>query len=158
MQKDQPPFDTKPCPECRGTLTCSQGDLGSHPECETYRKTFEPLFNSRVPTPGNPPGKPPGNPPETRGPSPARERDPIMTQMMDDGCDVSRSCLKCPLPKCKYDDPAGYQTFKRKQKYQEWFKIVKEEGLSNQQAADLFGVTPRTMFRIKAQAKNHINT
>ena len=154
MQKDQPPFDTKPCPECRGTLTCSQGDLSSHPECETYRKTFEPLFNSQVPTPGNPPG----NPPETRGPSPAREPNPIMTQMMDDGCDVSRSCLKCPLPQCKYDDPAGYQAFKRKQKYQEWFKIVKEEGLSNQQAADLFGVTPRTMFRIKAQARNHINT
>ena len=150
MQKDQPPFDTKPCPECRGTLTCSQGDLSSHPECETYRKTFEPLFNSQVPAPGNPP--------ETRGPSPEKKRDPIMTQMMDDGCDVSRSCLKCPLPQCKYDDPAGYQAFKQNQKYQEWFKIVKEEGLSNQQAADLFGVTPRTMFRIKAQARKHINT
>ena len=63
MQKDQPLFNTKPCPERRGTLVCSQGDLGSRPECETYRKTFEPLFNFRVPAPGNPPG----NPPETQG-------------------------------------------------------------------------------------------
>ena len=81
-----------------------------------------------------------------------------MTQLMDDGCEVSGSCLKCPLPQCRYDDPVGYQAFKRNQKDQEWFKIVNEEGLSNQQAADRFGVTPRTMFRIKARARNYINT
>ena len=154
MQKDQSPFDTKSCPERRGTLTCSQGDLSSNPECKTYRKTFEPLFNSGVPAPGNPPG----NPPETQRSYPARERDPIMTQLMDDGCEVSGSCLKCPLPQCRYDDPVGYQAFKRNQKDQEWFKIANEEGLSNQQAADRFGVTPRTMFRIKARAQNYINT
>ena len=62
MQKDQPPFNTKPCPECRGTLACSQGDLGSRPECETYRKTFEPLFNFRVPeSTGKSTGKSTGN-------------------------------------------------------------------------------------------------
>ena len=153
MQKDQPPFDTKSCPECRGTLTSSQGDLNSNPECKTYRKTFKPLFNFQIPAPGNPPG----NSPETQKPSPATERDPIMTQLIDDGCEVSRSCLKCPLPQCRYDNPVGYQAFKRNQKDQEWFKIAKEEGLSNQQAADRFGVTPRTMFRIKARAQNYIN-
>ena len=81
-----------------------------------------------------------------------------MTQLMDDGCDVSKSCLKCPLPQCKYDDPTGYRIFKQNQKDQESFKIVNEEGLSNQQAADRLGVTPRTMYRIKARARKHINT
>ena len=23
----------------------------------------------------------------------------------DEGCEVSPSCLKCPLPQCKYDEP-----------------------------------------------------
>ena len=85
-----------------------------------------------------------------------------MTQLMDDGCEVSRSCLKCPLPQCKYDDPNGYRIFKQKQKDQEWFKIVNEEGLSNQQAADRFGVTPRTMnrtiHRIQTQMQDNTNT
>jgi len=25
----------------------------------------------------------------------------------DDGCEYSLSCLQCPLPVCKYDDPVG---------------------------------------------------
>ncbi len=25
----------------------------------------------------------------------------------DDGCEYSSSCLQCPLPACKYDDPVG---------------------------------------------------
>ena len=25
----------------------------------------------------------------------------------DTGCEVSPSCLNCPLPQCKYDDPDG---------------------------------------------------
>ena len=27
----------------------------------------------------------------------------------DTGCEVSRSCLNCPLPRCKYDDPIWFQ-------------------------------------------------
>ena len=26
---------------------------------------------------------------------------------VDDGCEYSPSCLQCPLPVCKYDDPVG---------------------------------------------------
>ena len=25
----------------------------------------------------------------------------------DDGCEYSSSCLRCPLPRCRYDDPVG---------------------------------------------------
>ncbi len=28
--------------------------------------------------------------------------------MPDRGCEVSRSCLDCPLPRCKHDDPIWY--------------------------------------------------
>ncbi len=27
----------------------------------------------------------------------------------DTGCEVSPSCLNCPLPQCKYDDPVWFQ-------------------------------------------------
>ena len=81
-----------------------------------------------------------------------------MTQLLNDGCEVSRSCLKCPLLQCKFDDPNGYRIFKQNQRDQEQLKIINEEGLSIEQAADRFGVTPRTMFRIQARARNHINT
>ncbi len=31
----------------------------------------------------------------------------------DTGCEVSLSCLNCPLPQCKYDDPAWFQRYQR---------------------------------------------
>ena len=33
----------------------------------------------------------------------------------DVGCDISSSCLTCPLPECRYDNPVAYQAFKRDQ-------------------------------------------
>ena len=34
---------------------------------------------------------------------------PENTRYKDDGCDVSSSCLGCPLAKCRYDDPGFLQ-------------------------------------------------
>ncbi|GIT13834.1 MAG: hypothetical protein CM1200mP35_06540 [Chloroflexota bacterium] len=31
----------------------------------------------------------------------------------DTGCEVSQACLNCPLPQCKYDDPARFQRHQR---------------------------------------------
>ena len=31
----------------------------------------------------------------------------------DTGCEVSPSCLTCPLPQCKYDDPVWFQRHRR---------------------------------------------
>jgi hypothetical protein len=36
---------------------------------------------------------------------------PTHSHYVDDGCEVSPSCLSCPLPLCKYDDPGGYQNW-----------------------------------------------
>ena len=34
---------------------------------------------------------------------------PENTRYRDDGCDISPSCLECPLSLCKYDDPGWMQ-------------------------------------------------
>ncbi len=146
MQKDQPLLNTEPCSECGGTLAFSQDHLGPYLECGPCGKIFELKVSA------------PGNPPETPEPSPGTEPDPLMPQLIEDGCEVTESCLECPLPQCKFDDPAGYRAIKQKQKDQERCKIINEEGLSIEQAADRFGVTPQTMYRIQARVRTHTNT
>ena len=33
------------------------------------------------------------------------EQDPFWKHFKDTGCSLHPSCLSCPLPKCRYDDP-----------------------------------------------------
>ena len=66
----------------------------------------------------------------------------------DNGCEASDSCLDCPLPKCKYDDPVWYQ---RNRRLARDFRIVttmERDCLSIEEAAERFSVTTRTVFRI----------
>ena len=35
--------------------------------------------------------------------------------VMDTGCQVASSCLRCPLPACRYDDGTWYKNWKREQ-------------------------------------------
>ena len=148
MQKDQPLLNTKPCTECGGNLAFSQDHLGPYLECRPCGKIFEIEIEASAPE----------TLPETPEPYPETEPDPIMPQLIEDGCEASGSCLECPLPQCKFDDPAGYRAIKQRQKDEERCKIIKEEGLSIKQAADRFGVSPRTMHRIKARVRVSKNT
>ena len=66
----------------------------------------------------------------------------------DNGCEVSDSCLDCPLPLCRYDDPTWYQ---RNRRLARDFRIVhtmQRESLSIHETAKRFSITPRTVFRI----------
>ena len=67
---------------------------------------------------------------------------------VDTGCEASDSCLDCPLPQCRYDDPAWYQ---RNRRLARDFRIVhtmQKEALSIEDTAERFGITNRTVFRI----------
>ena len=66
----------------------------------------------------------------------------------DEGCEVSPSCLRCPLPQCKYDDPGWYQRQKRTGRDLEIVMALREQGLSVSEAAARFDVSQRTIFRI----------
>ena len=65
----------------------------------------------------------------------------------DTGCEVSAACLDCPLPQCKFDDPAWYQRNRRLAKDFQVMYTIQQESLSMEEAAERFSVTVRTVFR-----------
>ena len=66
------------------------------------------------------------------------------------GCDLFPSCLRCPLPKCRYDNP-GRQTGKELRN-REMVRLHKA-GMEVKELAQRFGVSKRTVHRIIAPSK-----
>ncbi len=73
---------------------------------------------------------------------------PELYHYEDTGCEASDSCLNCPLPRCKHDDPAWYQRNRRLARDFQVMYAVQQERLSMEEAAERFSVTVRTVFRI----------
>ena len=71
----------------------------------------------------------------------------------DTGCEVSSSCLNCPLPRCKYDDPIWYQRYRRLARDLKVLTTMRLEGLTVEGAAERFSVTVRTIFRIMRRCR-----
>ena len=65
----------------------------------------------------------------------------------DDGCEVSPSCLRCPLPQCKHDEPGWYLRERRAERDRTMSRLRSREGMSVTQLARRFGVSKRTVFR-----------
>jgi hypothetical protein len=86
--------------------------------------------------------------------SPPVDAVPEFYQYEDTGCEVSQSCLNCPLPQCKYDDPLWYQKHRRLAKDLKVLSVMRIEGLSVEEAAERFGVTVRTIFRIMRRCRD----
>ena len=72
----------------------------------------------------------------------------------DDGCEVSPSCLRCPLPQCKHDEPGWYRRQQRSQRDRTIRRLRSREGLSVSQLAHRFGVSKRTVFRVLHGARD----
>ncbi len=71
----------------------------------------------------------------------------------DTGCEASDSCLDCPLPFCKYDDPAWYQRNRRLARDFRILHVMNRESLSIEETAARFSVTVRTVFRIMQRCR-----
>lgn len=76
----------------------------------------------------------------------------------DLGCEVAPSCLACPLPACKHDDPTGYQRWRRQLRDRRIVSQMEKQGLSIQRAALSFQVTERTIFRIIARMRQEVHS
>ena len=72
----------------------------------------------------------------------------------DSGCEVSRSCLRCPLSRCKYDDPVWFQRHRRMARDLRVWQTIQQEDLTADQAAERFSVTVRTVFRIMRRCRD----
>ena len=66
----------------------------------------------------------------------------------DTGCEVSDSCLDCPLPQCRYDDPEWYVRNRRLAKDFRLAYVMRQERLTVEETAERFGITRRTVFRV----------
>ena len=74
-----------------------------------------------------------------------------INHFVDDGCEVSPSCLACPLSRCKHDAPNWYGFHLRRTRDYKVWATIRRLGLTTQEAADHFGTTPRTIQRIASR-------
>ncbi len=65
----------------------------------------------------------------------------------DEGCEVYPSCLRCPLPRCRYDEPEGGR-FLIKERRNGEVRRRHREGWTVGRLAAHFGVSRRTIQRI----------
>ena len=77
---------------------------------------------------------------------------PEQMHYSDTGCEVSISCLICPLPQCKFDDPVWYQTYRRQGRDTLVLDAYRNDGLSVFEVAQRFKVSPRTVHRALRRA------
>lgn len=81
------------------------------------------------------------------------DADPEFYHYEDTGCEVSPSCLNCPLPQCKYDDPTWFQRHRRIARDLKVWSTMQSESLSVEDTAERFSVTVRTVFRIMRRCR-----
>ena len=79
---------------------------------------------------------------------PLIDRLPEFTAFRDHGCDLHPSCLSCPLPRCRYDDPGWIQREERDQRDAEILRARIAESLPVAHLAARFGVSTRTVHRV----------
>ena len=73
---------------------------------------------------------------------------PEFTRYRDEGCDFHRSCLSCPLPRCRYDEPGGVRALLNLGRDREILHLRRRQGLAVDMLAQRYGVSRRTVFRI----------
>lgn len=72
---------------------------------------------------------------------------PAYVRSRDDGCGLFTSCLACPLPKCRDDDP-HFQEREDRQCRDAAIIAVHRKGLPVTAVATRFGVSTRTVYRV----------
>jgi hypothetical protein len=78
---------------------------------------------------------------------------PEYTEYADAGCDLYPSCLRCPLPRCRFDEPGGAAGMLRTGRDATMMRLAFDEGVPVPRLADMFGVSRRTVFRVLRSAR-----
>ncbi len=73
---------------------------------------------------------------------------PENTAYMDSGCDLYPSCLRCPLPRCRYDDIGGAGSMIRPGRNAAILRVAEHDGVNVDGLAEMFGLSRRTIFRV----------
>ncbi|MGB2694978.1 MAG: hypothetical protein WBD55_07310 [Dehalococcoidia bacterium] len=70
----------------------------------------------------------------------------------DSGCELSPSCLRCPLARCRYDEPGGARRLRQNSR-DEVVQRRREEGICIDALASEFRISRRSVFRILARGR-----
>jgi hypothetical protein len=78
---------------------------------------------------------------------------PEHLEYRDSGCDLAPSCLRCPLVRCRYDEPGGARALLQSSR-DEAVQRRREEGAGIDGLAAEFDLSRRSVFRILARGRN----
>ncbi len=73
---------------------------------------------------------------------------PENTDYADAGCDLYPSCLRCPLPRCRYEEAGGAAAMLRSGRDATILRLAAEKDLTVDGLAEMFGLSRRTIFRV----------
>lgn len=73
---------------------------------------------------------------------------PEYVDYADTGCDLYPSCLRCPLPRCRYDTNGGATAILREGRDRSIQRAAAHDGVSVDELARMFGLSRRTIFRV----------
>jgi len=68
----------------------------------------------------------------------------------DTGCELSSTCLRCPLERCRYDQQGGVRRLRQSGR-DETLRRFYKEGVHVDTLAATYGLTRRSVFRILAE-------
>lgn len=68
----------------------------------------------------------------------------------DTGCVMSPTCLRCPLERCRYDQPGGVRKLRATDR-DETLRRFYDEGSSIEALASQYSLSRRSVFRILAK-------
>ncbi len=72
----------------------------------------------------------------------------------DQGCDLAPSCLRCPLVRCRYDEPGGARKLLQGSRDEAvWYR--RGEGVGIDALAQEFSLSRRSVFRILARGREN---
>ena len=78
---------------------------------------------------------------------------PENLEYRDSCCDLYPSCLHSPLPRCRYDDPAGAAGMLRTGRDASILRLAERDGMPVDRLAEMFGLSRRTIFRVLRSGK-----
>jgi hypothetical protein len=81
---------------------------------------------------------------------------PEHVHYQDSGCEVSPTCLECPLPVCRYEVPGGLSAILREPRDAEVL-TARRQGTAIDGICRQFGLSRRTVFRILSAARRAQN-
>ncbi len=77
-----------------------------------------------------------------------RDTLPEHTEYRDSGCHLAASCLRCPLPRCQYDEPLTPRQRLRVARDREIALLRTRHQAPIAMLAGAYHLTPRAIFRI----------